>query len=71
MNENEKEGTTMAVKDAGVARMAVPCMICGAFVELNERESRSVEFGHRPVKVCPGCKNAVMFIRQQMTEAGL
>ena len=63
MNENEE---TVLLEPA-----AVPCIICGEFVKLNERETRSVLNGTRPAKVCHGCKDAVIFIKKKMMETGL
>lgn len=68
---SEKEEVVMIDAADGTANLSVPCIICGVFVDLNERESESVLHGHRPVKVCYGCKNAVLFIKQQMMQAGL
>ena len=68
---SEKEEVVMIDAADCTANLSVPCIICGAFVDLNERESESVLHGHRPVKVCHECKGAVMFIKRKMMQAGL
>jgi len=71
MNENIIEETIIADPAKTRAGMSVSCIICGEFVGLNDREAMSVLSGNRPAKVCYGCKNAVLFIKQQMMQAGM
>lgn len=62
----EKE-STLTVGPAPVdSTPAVPCVICGAFVDLNERERGSLLVGHVPTKVCKECKMAVAFMKNVM-----
>lgn len=68
---SKNEGTELVKRADNTASVSVPCIICGSFVDLNERETRAVLNGQRPAKVCSGCKGAVMFIKQQMMQAGL
>ena len=45
----------------------IPCMICGTFVELNERECAMLMTGnYRPYKICKDCKDAVAFAKNAM-----
>lgn len=45
----------------------IPCMICGTFVKLNERESTMLMTGnYRPYKICKECKDAVAFAKNAM-----
>ena len=62
----EKEST--ATVDCAPVEIApaVPCVICGAFVDLNERERGSLLVGHVPTKVCKECKMAVAFMKNVM-----
>ena len=71
MNENIIEETIIPDPAKTRSGMSVPCIICGEFVGLNDREAMSVLSGNRPAKVCQGCKDAVIFIKQKMIEAGL
>lgn len=62
----EKE-STLNIRHAPVdSTPAVPCVICGAFVDLNERERGSLLVGHVPTKVCKECKMAVLFAKEAM-----
>lgn len=58
------------IQGAADQHYAVPCIICGTFVDLNDRERQSLEIGHyRPVKVCKECKDAMAFIKLAMKNA--
>ena len=52
------------------ADMCVPCLICGTFTNLNEREIAAICFGKYPIKVCRECKRAVAFAKEQMKNNG-
>lgn len=47
-------------------KLSVPCIICGTFVELNEREHDLLLIGKVPTKVCRECKDAVAFAKLAM-----
>lgn len=57
------EETAVAKPDQ---RACVPCLLCGTFIELNDRESFSLLAGIVPVKVCRECKLAVAFAKEWM-----
>lgn len=60
----EKESTATVDCAPVESTPAVPCVICGAFVDLNERERGSLLVGHVPTKVCKECKMAVAFTKK-------
>ena len=62
----EKESTLTVGPEPVDSTPAVPCVICGAFVDLNERERCSLLVGHIPTKVCKECKMAVLFAKEAM-----
>ena len=62
----EKESTLTVESAPMESTPAVPCVICGAFVDLNERERGSLLVGHVPTKVCKECKMAVAFMKNVM-----
>lgn len=43
-----------------------PCIICGTFTQLNERETGMIRNGSFVVKVCKECKEAVAFAKLAM-----
>lgn len=48
-------------------RLATSCIICGESIELNDNEKLSLQYGlsiHS--KVCEKCKEAVLYIREQI-----
>ena len=45
---------------------AMPCILCGAFTKLNDREKNLLLAGMRPVKVCQECRAAVAFAKRTM-----
>ena len=60
------EETMTNTGEKSIFEMAVPCIICGQFVVLNERETQLVEHGHSIVKACRECKDAVAFMKAIM-----
>ena len=58
--------TIYATSDYDNFTPAVPCLVCGSTVELNERERSRLLIGHVPVKICKECKQAIKFAKQQM-----
>ena len=62
----EKESTLNVGPATAEPAPAVPCVICGAFVDLNERERCGLLVGHIPTKVCKECKMAVLFAKEAM-----
>ena len=62
----EKESTLNVGPAPVETAPAVPCVICGAFVDLNERERCNLLVGHVPTKVCKECKMAVAFMKNVM-----
>lgn len=62
----EKESTLNVGPAPVESTPAVPCVICGAFVDLNERERGSLLAGRIPTKVCKECKMAVLFAKEAM-----
>ena len=62
----EKESTLNVGPAPVKSTPAAPCVICGAFVDLNERECCSLLLGHVPTKVCKECKMAVAFVKNVM-----
>lgn len=44
----------------------MPCILCGTFTRLTEREQAVVAAGHTPVKVCKECKSAIAYVKKKM-----
>lgn len=63
-----KEGKTIHPGNPQV--MAVPCILCGTFTDLTEREADMVVHGSRIVKVCRECKASVAWAKEQMKNSG-
>lgn len=66
----EKENTATVEYKPTDYDMAVPCVICGTFVRLNECERGSVLAGRGRAKVCRECKAAVAFMKKKMQNDG-
>ena len=51
------------------AQLGTPCIVCGKSVPLTENEALLVGRGHCiHSKVCDKCKEAVVYIREQLKE---
>lgn len=50
--------------------LSIPCLLCGSFTDLTEREADLVLHGSRVVKVCKDCKAAVAYAKKQMENNG-
>lgn len=49
------------------SRLSVACIICGETIELTPNEEASLYYGHSiGSKVCDKCKQAVLYIREQL-----
>jgi hypothetical protein len=69
-HDMEKESTATVECKPVDHEIAVPCVICGTFVSLNERERCNLLIGHVNTKVCKECKAAVAFAKKMMQSNG-